>query len=71
MNIHRRDTEYAELLFLEVSPPRPQRLRGELSETYSIGAPKICPRRKTLRIPYEEHPHLPPPHAGEEEVGAP
>jgi hypothetical protein len=35
--IYRGDTEYAEILYFKLSPPRPPRLSGELSEAFSIG----------------------------------
>jgi hypothetical protein len=35
--IYRGGTEYAEILYFKLSPPRPPRLSGELSEAFSIG----------------------------------
>jgi len=33
--IHRRGTEYTEIFYFKLSPPRPQRLRGDPSESFA------------------------------------
>jgi len=34
--INRRGTEHTEIFYFKLSPPRPQRLRGDLSESFVL-----------------------------------